>query len=322
VTHFRSFRNTDPPALARLWNRGAPAPGSARPLSVHEFDTQVLGGPCFEAAGLVVAERDGRPVGFAHAGCGPESPEGGRPLELSWAMGTVAMLVVEPGPADPGLERGLLEEAERYLRSRGASVVYAGGLFPLNPYYWGVYGGSEWAGVLGSHHAFLRALGARGYQPVSTAVLLEADLSEPEARDPRAVLIRRQTQLEVNEDPLPRTWWHNLALGEFHPTDYRLVDRSGQAELARATTWDMSWQGRVDGRSRVALIDVEVHPDHRRKGFGRFLVNEILRQARAQDTAVAAVQTGSTNDAALGLYQSVGFQPVETATLFRLPGGA
>jgi ribosomal protein S18 acetylase RimI-like enzyme len=321
VTHFRPFRNSDPPALVRLWNRGSPASAAARPLSVHEFDTHVLGGPCFDRAGLIVAERDGRAVGFAHAGFGPEEPTG-RPLSLSYAMGAVAMLVVEPEVAAPGLERGLLEAAEDYLLSRGASVIYAGGQFPLNPIYWGVYGGSEWAGVLGSHSAFQRAVAARGYEPVAATVLLEADLTEPEPRDPRSVLVKRQTTLSTDEDAMPPTWWHNLAVGEFHPTAYRLLSRVDQTELARATTWDMSWFGRGDGRSRVGLIDVEVHPDRRRQGYGRHLVSEILRQARAQETAVATVQTRATNTPALALYEALGFRPVETATLFRLPGGA
>jgi hypothetical protein len=64
------------------------------------------------------------------------------------------MLVVEPGLDDPELIPGLLGAAERYLRARGAQVVYAGSLFPLNPFYWGLSGGSEGAGVLSSQEAF------------------------------------------------------------------------------------------------------------------------------------------------------------------------
>ena len=64
------------------------------------------------------------------------------------------MLVVEPDLDDRDLVLGLIEEAERYLRERGAKVVYAGGLFPLNPFYWGIYGGSEGCGVLSGHQPF------------------------------------------------------------------------------------------------------------------------------------------------------------------------
>ena len=51
--------------------------------------------------------------------------------------------------------------------------------------------------------------------------------------------------------------------------------------------------GRLDGRARTGLIDVEVAPEHRRKGYGRHLVAEILRQARSQWGEVVSVQTRS-----------------------------
>ena len=289
-------------------------------MTVHEFDAQVLGGVLFDAAGLIVAERDGKPVGFVHAGFGPDTPIGG-PLSLSHGIGTVCMLVVAPDVNAPEVEDELLARATQYLRNRGASVIYAGGQFPLNPYYWGVYGGSEWAGILGMHVSFHTAVVRAGFEPVSTCVLLDADLSQPEVRDPRTILYRRQSVLEVTEDALPSTWWTSLAIGDFRLTLYRLLSKSGGNELARATTWDMAWFGRNDGRIRLALVDMEVHTAHRRKGYGRHLVNEILHAARAQSADVVSLQTRSTNTAALALYEAIGFCPVETATLYRLPGG-
>src|SRR4051812_48459615 len=99
VIHFRTFRNDDPPALAALWNRGTPELGAARPLSGTDFDLQVTAKPHFESAGLIVAERDGRLVGFAHAGFGPSEPIGPA-HHLCYELGTIAMLVVAPGLED------------------------------------------------------------------------------------------------------------------------------------------------------------------------------------------------------------------------------
>jgi ribosomal protein S18 acetylase RimI-like enzyme len=321
VTNFRTYRNTDSPALAALWNRGLPDSSATCPLSVHEFDAHVVGGPHFDPAGLILAERAGKLVGYVHAGFGPDGAHT-RPLHLSRALGTVAMLLVDPSATDPALESDLLTAAEQYLRGRGAQVLYAGGQYPLNPYYWGVYGGSEFAGILSAHQTFHRAVAAAGFAPVSTTVLLEADLTGPEHPDPRGVLMRRQTRLDVVEEPMPRTWWDALAIGEFRPTDYTLVSKSDQTELARATTWDMAWFCRRDGLARIGLIDMEVGSGLRRKGFGRHLVKEIFRIARAEGATAVALQTSSTNTAALALYKSVGFRPVETATLYRKPGGA
>jgi ribosomal protein S18 acetylase RimI-like enzyme len=91
------------------------------------------------------------------------------------------------------------------------------------------------------------------------------------------------------------------------------------AVLARATTWDMDWFGRRDAKSRLGLLGVEVAPAHRRKGYGRFLVGEILRTARELAIGAVQVQTTATNLPALGLYQALGFQPIDQSTVYRLP---
>jgi GNAT superfamily N-acetyltransferase len=289
-------------------------------LRVHELDTHALGAVNFDAAGLIVAEKDGRIVGFVHAGFGPEIPvEGTPPFHVCCDMGTLAMLLVEPGPDELALASGLIHAGENYLRDKGAKVIYAGGLFPLNPYYWGIYGGSEGSGVLSRHETFHRAVVERGYEPAATTVLMEADLTAAEPRDPRAVLIRRQTQIEFVDDATPVNWWQNLALGEFQLVKARLLEKAGGVEIAHAFAWDMSWFGRRDGRARIGLIDLYVAPEHRGKGFGRFLVADVFRQARENMVTRVAVQTSSTNEPALALYASLGFEPVDAATLYRLP---
>ncbi len=323
MTRFRRFRNTDPPALARLWNQTIPQIATVRPLRIHELDTHAFGRVNFDAAGLIIAEKDGRVAGFVHAGFGPDIPvDPARPLDLNHEMGTIAMLLVEPNLDDRELVLGLIGEAENYLKNRGAKVIYAGGLFPLNPFYWGVYGGSEGCGVLSAHQPFHRTLTERGYEPAGTTILLEADLSVPEPRDPRGVLIRRQTQVEFHDDAFPNHWWQCLALGEFELMNARLVSRSDGCLLAYAQAWDMSWFARVDSRSRIGLISLEVSLSHRRKGYGRFLVSEILRRARENHVSIVAVQTAATNQPALGLYRALGFRQIEEATCFRLPSQA
>ncbi len=87
----------------------------------------------------------------------------------------------------------------------------------------------------------------RGFEPVSTTVLLEADLGVPEPRDPRTAVIRRQTQIEFLDDSLPTDWWQNLALGDFQLMSARLLLKADATPVARAQAWDMNWFGRDDG---------------------------------------------------------------------------
>jgi ribosomal protein S18 acetylase RimI-like enzyme len=318
VTSFRPFRNGDPPALAELWNRGLPHRCVAGPLSPHDFDSLVIGKLHFDAAGLIVAERESRVVGFAHAGFGPLQPSGPSQA-LCNAMGTVAMLVVDHDRSDPELEFGLLVAAERYLRDCGASVVYAGGQYPVNPFYWSIYGGSEWAGILSSHMPFVRVVQAAGYEPVSTTALLEADLTAPEVRNPMSPVVRRRARIEVSDDIMLDRWWDALAIGAYRPMLFRLTSRADDRILARALTWDMSSVGYGDGRGWTGLVELEVDQSCRRQGYGRHLVAEILRHCRDQFTSVVSVQTSATNLPAIALYESLGFKQVEAAYLYRLP---
>ena len=319
MIRFRAFRNGDPPALAELWNRGVPEIGAVRPLTPHELDQYVLSKIHFDREGLIVAEQDGFVVGFVHAGFGPANPS-----EPSFAMdrdlGTIAMLVVDPFLDQPELENGLVAEAERYLISRGAKVLYAGGQVQLSSFYWGVYGGSECSGILDAHASFRRAVHRAGYEPVASTMIFEADLSAPEFRDPKSTLIRRQHRVDILEDAEPSNWWESAALEGTQITRFRVVSKVDEQEIARASIWDMAAFGRLDGKARSGLIDVEVAEGERRKGFGRFLIGEILRHCRAQWGEVVAVQTLSTNEAAISLYESMGFDSIDSSTLFRKPG--
>ena len=64
----------------------------------------VFSKPYFDPAGLIVALRDGRPVGFVHAGFGPND-EG---TALSTEMGTTYLLMLEGGVNDAALADELL----------------------------------------------------------------------------------------------------------------------------------------------------------------------------------------------------------------------
>ena len=230
------------------------------------------------------------------------------------------MLVVDPDRDDPALELALFVGAEAYLRRRGAKVFYAGGQFELSPLYWGAYGGSECSGLLDSHRAFRRAAEGAGYLPAARSIHLEVDLALPEVRDPRSLLVRRQARVEVEEDAMPANWWEAAALGHSQVTRFRMLAKADDRPLAVASTWDMAPFGRLDGKARAGIFDVEVAEGQRRKGFGRFLIGEVLRHCRNQWAEVVSVQTRSTNRPALGLYQSLGFEVVDSSTLYRRPG--
>ncbi|MFZ2087120.1 MAG: ribosomal protein S18-alanine N-acetyltransferase [Desulfobaccales bacterium] len=58
------------------------------------------------------------------------------------------------------------------------------------------------------------------------------------------------------------------------------------------------------------LLNLAVHPVHRRRGISRSLLTAALNQARNQGVSVVWLEVRPSNQAALGLYQSFGFLKV------------
>ncbi len=318
----RPYRNGDSPALADLWNRCLAARPTTRPLSSHEFDALIPGKLGFDREGLIVAELDDRLVGYVHAGFGPIDPHGpSRAMDTS--LGAILVLVIDESLAGLGEAKALFHEAETYLEKRGAQVLYAGGQYPLNPFYWGLYGGSEYSGILGNDALFLDVIRAAGYQAVGESIVLESSLAGPEPRDTRSALVRRHHRVEIEADVLFPAWWDSLCLGLFRPTRLRLVDRITEQAHATLWTWECITELQPDQRRMTTgLVNLEVDPTHRRRGFARYLIQEAWKNAQKQLCDVLSVQTSITNLPALGLYHSMGFTEVGRSTLFRRPGSS
>jgi [ribosomal protein S18]-alanine N-acetyltransferase len=56
------------------------------------------------------------------------------------------------------------------------------------------------------------------------------------------------------------------------------------------------------------LLNLAVHPDRRRRGLGRLLLEEALSRSRAQGATVAWLEVRPSNLAARALYASFGFK--------------
>ena len=71
------------------------------------------------------------------------------------------------------------------------------------------------------------------------------------------------------------------------------------------------------GAKTVGLDWLEVSPDHRQCGIATCLVSNVLTDLRQQGVAIVEAQTMQNNDAALGLYQKLGFIEVDRGSVFR-----
>ena len=311
---FRTFRNTDPPVLAALWRSRVGQPGLLQPVSHDLLEQMVFAKLYFDYGGLVLAFDDGRPAGFAHAGFGPQPAASW----ISTDMGVTCMLLVRPDCTETEVAAGLLDHCEEYLRRRGAGVLYGGGAEPLNPFYVGLYGGSELPGVLDSDTVAREVFAARGYQEVERTSLLRRDLSGFEAPvDRRQMQVRRQTMVEVTADAPTRTWWEACTIGGFDLTRFDLVPRDGGPAIASATFRSMEPSGTVTVSRAAGLVAVAVDEAYRRRGLALFLLSEAFCQFLRQGITHVDVQTRSSNAAALGTFLKLGFQPAGEGGVWR-----
>jgi GNAT superfamily N-acetyltransferase len=300
--------------LAELWRSCADRQSLVQPMTIATFEQSVLNKPYFEREGLWLALDEAQPMGFVHAGFGPNEDES----SLSKELGVTSMLLVRPQPGRSDVAGQLLTHAENYLRGRGAKVLYAGGVRPLNPFYLGLYGGSELPGVLDSDAAMQDVFLSHGYREIDRTIIFQRSLSSFRAPiDRHQMQVRRRTQVAVVPEPPTRTWWEACTLGEFERVEFQLLDRTQGKQIATATVRPLENTPANPGVRVSGLIDVQVDSSALHQGLATFLVSEALKELQQQGVAVVEAQTMHRNTAATGLYHKLGFTRIDGGAVYR-----
>ena len=311
---YRTFHNSDPPAIAALWRSRPGQPGIVQPVLPDLLEQLVFAKLYFDYGGLVLAHDDGRLVGFAHAGFGPNASEDW----ISTETGVVCVVMTDPNCAEAEVADGLLDRCEDYLRRRGVKILFAGGLRPLCPFYLGLYGGSELPGVLDSDTVVRQALAARGYQEAERTLLFRRGLDGFESQvDRQQMQVRRQMQVEVTADAPTHTWWEACTLGEFDLTRFDLVARGGGPAVATALFRSMEPSVTTGVGRGVGLIHLSVDAVSQRRGIATFLLNEAFRQFLRQGIMHVEAQASEANVAAIGILRKLGLQETGRGGVWR-----
>lgn len=312
---YRPFRNADPPALVELWHACDLGRGAATGFSSDAFEFFNFSQRYFDRAGLIVAVDDetGRLVGMTHAGFGPDGDEGA----IDEGRGVLCVTLVRPEHRRSGVGRELVTRAEAYLRERGAASVLAGPAAPFDPFYVGMYGGSRPTGFLESDPAATPFFASLGYEPFERYAVMQRPLG---GRDPvnfRLATLRRKTELVVDSQPRRPSWWWMTRYGRMETLRFALRGKGGGPRYAAVTVVGLDlymprWQERV-----IGMLDLEVVPEHRRRGYGQMLIAEVCRRLREEMITVAEVHVSEGNAGGLGLFESVGFERVDVGVVFR-----
>src|SRR5207247_5857884 len=166
--------------------------------------------PYFDPAGLMVALDEGQRIGFAQAGFGPTDTE----AALSRAAGVTCLIGVRPSYQRRGIGSELLSRCEAYLRDQGARTLYAGPMRPMNPFYFGLYGGSDLPGFLTSDAVAEPFLLHRGYHIHDTCLVYHRALQQAlNIVDARFAALRRRFDVQVAARTGIQSWWQECVLG-------------------------------------------------------------------------------------------------------------
>ncbi|OYW12897.1 MAG: hypothetical protein B7Z55_17760, partial [Planctomycetales bacterium 12-60-4] len=174
MIEYRCFVNADPPELRRLWHTCELGRGAASGFDADVFESVVFCQPYFDRAGLILAIDDGRAVGYVHAGFGPNDAQ----TALDKRVGAICMVMVDPQYRLRGIGKQLVRLAEEYLLASGAKTLQAGPAAPNDPFYFGLYGGSQPAGFLDSDPAAKPFFGKLGYEPLAQHLVFQRSLQD------------------------------------------------------------------------------------------------------------------------------------------------
>jgi ribosomal protein S18 acetylase RimI-like enzyme len=315
VIEFRCFRNDDPPRLADAWRWADLGPAAMQPMTSLLLETAVFSKPYFDREGLVVAVEDGRAVGFAHAGFGPNAERSA----LDTTVGTTFLVVVVPHAEEARIGAELLARCEDYLRRRGATTLFGGGSPAMRSFYLGLYGGADLPGILDASSAMQGCFRRAGYVDGERVAVLRRSLTGYRPPVNRLQLaIRRSTTMRVIDEPARRNWWEAATTNGIALRRYELR-AAGEDLLGTATFWDVQPLASAWGTSVAGLLHTGIEGPRRRQGLAHYMVAESLHDLAQEGAALAETHVAEGNEAALGLFTKLGFETTARGTVFRKP---
>jgi GNAT superfamily N-acetyltransferase len=313
LIRYRAFENRDPPGLAEIWRTQRPIRGRIQAVSSQLIEEHVLAKPWFDRQGLIVACEGARPVGFVHAGFGADCAH----QNLDRSEGTTCLLLVAPHENRPMIAQELLAASEDYLRRGGAKQLHAGSLYPLNPYYLGMYGGSDVAGVLASNVGLVHLLTASGYQPQIRRVLAGRTLAGFRAPvDRKQMQVRRKFKVAGPSTVVPDNWWDACVWALHEWTRFDLLLPGGTEPLISATFWDVEPLGRNWGVQTVGLVKLEDTPEARQEGLTTYLLADALRQFQSAGYGQFEAQAGVGGESLRGIFAELGLREYDEGALW------
>lgn len=120
-------------------------------------------------------------------------------------------------------------------------------------------------------------------------------IREMQKADIPAILV-----LERRSFPTPWTEWMFESHLKFTGVSVNLVLVAGKGVTGYAIAWL--------AQDEIHLLSIAVGPEHRRLGYGRALLEELIRRGRARGGSLVILEVREGNDPARNFYTNMGFQ--------------
>lgn len=314
LIHYRTFLNTDPPGLAEVWNdalTGRAAVYVGTPALLEFF---LFAKTYFDPAGLVVAHDGNDLVGFAHAGFG--SSESG--TKLSTVHGVTWIVAVRPDFRRRGIGSELLRRSEQYLIQRGARELFFGAQAPLNPFGFGLYGGSNSPGVFDTEPEARPFLEHHGYVSHRTCRVWQRRIDGGiGVADGRFAALRAKYDFRARPRGPVGSWWIEAVRSPIDPMEFRLEEKGTGRLAASVTAWEMETFSRTWNEAVYGFLELEVRPDLRRQGLAKLLLAQSFRFLQDQFFSLVEAQTPEDDTASQGIFRSLGFEAGDVGRQYR-----
>lgn len=311
---YRPFLNSDPPAIAEIWRSQSPE-AFVQPVTAALLGDTVFAKPFFDRNGLIVAVEDDKPIGFVHAGFGPDEKRG----TLDHSRGTTAMLLVMPREDRLEIGAELLARSETYLRERGASALFGGATQDLAPFYFGLYGGCRMSGVMASDMETAELFRIAGYKESAFARVMRRELAGFRAPVDRDLMqVRRQYQLVKQTETLAATWWEAASFATIERVEFVLLPKGQGRPVGVAKFWDIqplasSWRIHAAG-----LVSLQVHQQSSVStlAVASHFLSESLKQLQGFSVSLAEFHVQSDDSLLSDVCAQLSFKEVDHGLLF------
>jgi ribosomal-protein-alanine N-acetyltransferase len=108
--------------------------------------------------------------------------------------------------------------------------------------------------------------------------------------------------IERRSFPTPWTEWMFVSHLKFTGISVNLVLETGEGISGYAIAWV--------AYDEIHLLSIAVGPEHRRLGYGRALIEEIIRCGRARGGSLVVLEVREGNEPARNFYKNMGFEVI------------